>query len=175
MLQAPAYSYGYEFSLSALQNGRVPSIDQPDLTTIGGRVAYVRGLRGLSQSELARRAKCSQPTIWALENPGDPKKGTKDPSAWLVYAVAAAIDTTMEFLLRGPTPSLGVEASVAEAEIVALYRSLGAQEKFSLLEFARHLKAGHAKRGPGQVSAQDELQQAEQKAQRARRNKGSGT
>jgi transcriptional regulator with XRE-family HTH domain len=119
---------------SATQNASVPTIDAPDFESLGGRVAYGRALRGFSQSELARRAGCAQPTIWALEN-----NDTKEVTAKLLDSVARALELSWEFLLRGPGPD--VNASISEAEILAVYRELTPQAKFSLLEFGRHLKA----------------------------------
>lgn len=138
MQQALSNSCAYEFSQSGLQNGLMPPIKddaEPDLSTVGGRLAYVRGLRGLSTTELARRAGYSQPTVWALEN-----NDTKEPAARLVAALAAALDTTWEFLLRGPDSSHGIEQSLAEAEVLSTYRALDEPSRFSMLEFSRHLR-----------------------------------
>lgn len=144
MQQAPFNSYAYEFSQSGLQNGLMKPIgdeDEPDLSTVGGRLAYVRNLRGLTPTELARRADYSQPTVWALEN-----NDTREPAARLIAALAEALNTTWEFLLRGPDLAFGIEGAASESELVAIYRALQPPARLSLLDYARHLSAKDAQR-----------------------------
>lgn len=133
MSQAPIHRHADNISQWPVQNRPVPAID---LSTLGKRVAYVREQRGLSQSDLARATKFSQPSIWALEN-----DKTKEVSASLLGAVSVALSASWEFLLQGSRNFPDADDALAETELVGIYRALDPAKKVSVLEFARHLKA----------------------------------
>lgn len=171
MLQALTYRHVDNIYLSAAENCRVPSIELPDLQTLGGRVTYGRSLRGFSQSELARRAHCSQPTIWALEN-----NDTKEVTAKLLDSVSRALDLPWEFLLRGTDLGTTVDAAVGEAELVAIHRALTPPARFSLLEFGRHLKsspAGAAAESLSDAEAYKRATSTPRKTKKASRKSGT--
>jgi transcriptional regulator with XRE-family HTH domain len=104
-------------SLSRPDNAAMGTIDSPDLDTVGGRVAFLRELKGWSGAELARQAGCSQPSVWELE-----KNKTGEVSARLLWAVAAALETTPEYLWSG-------ELDPQEATLLAAFRKLPADER----------------------------------------------
>lgn len=122
-----------------------------DLSTLGKRVTYVRKQRGLSQSDLARATEFSQPSIWALEN-----DATKEVSASLLGAISITLSTPWEFLLYGARQSMDEADSLAEAELVGIYRALDESKKVSVLEFARHLKASASQRSVTKESTQQQ-------------------
>ena len=175
MPQVTSYRHADNIYLWGQQNPLMDAMDQPDLTTLGARISYVKELRGFSGAELARRAGCSQPTLWALE-----KNDTKEPAAWLIASVARALEISWEFILQGPDPAKGVDTALAESEILALFRELGGPARVSLLEFARHLRASQAHSLEAGVSPQqgdeDAYKRATSKARAAKKaSKKSGT
>lgn len=56
---------------------------------LGERLKYLRTSRGLSQAQLAREAKVSQPTIAQIES------GKKDPSVQTLRQIAQALDVEL--------------------------------------------------------------------------------
>ena len=74
---------------SALKNSA--SVEYP----LGERVRYLRTLRGLSQTQLAKDAKLSQATIAQIES------GRKDPSVQALRQIARALDTEVAGLFSG--------------------------------------------------------------------------
>jgi transcriptional regulator with XRE-family HTH domain len=100
-------------------------IEDPDLDSLGGRVAFMRALKGLTPPQLAREAHFSQNTIWMLEH-----NKIKEPTARLIWAVADALETTPEFLWTGE--SSGAE----ESALVAAYRKLPQEERPAILRAA---------------------------------------
>lgn len=59
---------------------------------LGERIRYLRTMRNLSQSELAREAKLSQPTIAQIE------VGKKDPSVQTLKQLAKVLDVEIASL-----------------------------------------------------------------------------
>lgn len=102
----------------------MPTINAADLGTLGGRVEFLRVSKEWSGAELGRIAGFSQNTIWSLEN-----NQIKDPSARLIWAVAAALETTPEFLWSG-------NYDPDEAALVAAFRALPPQERPAVLRAA---------------------------------------
>lgn len=110
-------------SLSPQQNVAMPPITS-DLETLGGRVSFLRQLKGWSQKDLARLCDFSQPTIWALEH-----NETKEVSARLLWAVASALETTADYLWTG-------ELNADEAVLLAAFRKLKPQEQSIVMRAA---------------------------------------
>jgi transcriptional regulator with XRE-family HTH domain len=109
--------YGDLISLSPLDNWAMQAMAGPTLDTLGGRVAFLRLLKGWSQKDLARESACSQPTISDLE--GDK---TKEVTARLLWSVAKALGTTPEYLWTG-------ELSPDEAILIAAFRKLSPEQR----------------------------------------------
>jgi len=62
---------------------------------LGDRLKYLRSLRNLSQTQLAKDAKLSQGTIAQIES------GRKDPSIQALRQIARALDTEIAALFTG--------------------------------------------------------------------------
>lgn len=101
------------------------SIDRPDLETVGGRVAFLRQLKGWSQQDLATSARFSQPSVNALEN-----NHTREPSARLVWAVAKALGVPAEYLWTG------MEVAPDVAMLVEAYQRLPNEQRLVVLRAA---------------------------------------
>lgn len=94
------------------------------LNTLGGRVVYLRDLKGWSTAELARQAGFAQPTVWSLE-----KDKTKEVSARLLWGIAKALGTTPDYLWTGHIdPDEGV--------LLAAFRKLDERERSVVLRAA---------------------------------------
>lgn len=113
------------FSLSSAENGRMASIEKPDLESVGGRVALLRQLKGWSQAELARHAGFAQPSVFDLEN-----NRTREPSARLVWAVARALSVPAEYLWTG------METTPDVAMLVDAYLRLPNEQRLVVLRAA---------------------------------------
>ena len=92
------------------------------------KIIELRKERGLNQSELARRAGLSAPTVWALE-----KGETVEVKFETLSAVAAALGVPVQALLSADQPSN------MDAELVAVSGSLTPGNKAALLAAAHAL------------------------------------
>lgn len=101
------------------------SIENPDLETVGGRVAFLRQLKGWSQQDLATAASFSQPSVFDLEN-----NKTREPSARLVWAVAKALGVPADYIWTG------MEATPDVAMLVAAYQQLPNEQRLVVLRAA---------------------------------------
>lgn len=81
-------------------------------TTLGERVRTLRRKRGLTLENLAVRVESSKSYMWEIEN-----KDVTRPSAEKLVQIAEALDTTVEYLLRGIS-----EEDAEDAEDTAFYR-----------------------------------------------------
>lgn len=102
----------------------MPTITAADLDTLGGRVEFLRLAKGWSGVALADECGFSQNTIWTLEH-----NKIKDPSARLVWAVAAALETTPEYLWTG-------SYDPDEAALLAAFRALPPEQRPAVLRAA---------------------------------------
>lgn len=109
--------YGDLISLSPHDNAAMQAMARPTLDTLGGRVAFLRLLKGWSQKDLARESACSQPAISELES-----DKTKEVTASLLWRVASALGTTAEYLWTG-------ELSPDEAVLIAAFRKLSPEQR----------------------------------------------
>ncbi|WP_455231650.1 helix-turn-helix domain-containing protein [Geopseudomonas aromaticivorans] len=73
-----------------------------DIKAVGKRVAYVRKIRGMTQHELAAKAKVAQSTLATLE------AGRVETSRKLVN-IAMAMDVPSEWLLKGDDSSIVIQ------------------------------------------------------------------
>lgn len=76
-------------------------------TGVGARVTALRAERGLSLSELARRAKVGKATLSGLES------GTRNPTLETLYAVTSALGLPLTALVAAPGPVRGSAAEMA--------------------------------------------------------------
>lgn len=111
----------------------MPSINPPDESTMGGRVAYLREKRQWSQHQLAEAAGIKQPSLWSIE-----KNKTKDITAKTLFALCSALHTRWEYLWYGPTAIEGMQED--EAALLATFRSIPVDKRQSLIDFAHHLR-----------------------------------
>lgn len=127
---------------------------EPD--SVGGRLRLVRERRGLSLEALAERAEVSKSFLWEVENDRSGISGKR------LLQVANALDASLEYLLRGQSPT-----PADEPEIIEIPRELGelAEEQqltygqtLALLEIDRSLVARRRRAGRPHMSKQDWLQ-----------------
>ena len=81
-------------------------------TSLGERVRTLRRKRGLTLEGLAIKVESSKSYMWEIEN-----KDVTRPSAEKLVQIAEALDTTVEYLLRGIS-----EEDAKDAEDTAFYR-----------------------------------------------------
>ena len=79
----------------------------------GRRIRRLRGERGLSLSELARRAGIGKATLSGLES------GTRNPTAGTLYAIAGQLDVPLAALLTPPGTRPERVPTVVEGEAIA--------------------------------------------------------
>ncbi|GGO23238.1 hypothetical transcriptional regulator [Microbispora rosea subsp. aerata] len=80
---------------------------------IGRRLRGLREARGLSLSELARRAGVGKATVSGLEH------GTRNPTLETMYAIAAALSVPMSALTLDPGAPAGEAATVRGTAVVS--------------------------------------------------------
>lgn len=116
MIQALSHRHADLISLSGTQNVGMDSID-PHRKKLGWRVRRLRLAKGwTAQADLATAAKVSQPTVSDLEG-----AKTKEPTASLLVAVSAALETTVEYLWNcDDEPHDGNLAGLTEEALRAL-------------------------------------------------------
>lgn len=98
------------------------------LTTIGSRLREARGTLGLSQEEVAARAKLNTSYLSQIE------RGTKNPSLDVLERVATAVGLTLEELFRSEeVPS----SALTEREVAGLLDRVPEDRRGDLLEHIR--------------------------------------
>ncbi|TQS19433.1 helix-turn-helix transcriptional regulator [Microbispora hainanensis] len=80
---------------------------------IGRRLRGLREARGLSLSELARRAGVGKATVSGLEH------GTRNPTLETMYAIAAALSVPMSALTLDPGAPAGAASAVRGTAVVS--------------------------------------------------------
>ncbi len=98
------------------------------LTYSPQKIIALRLDRGLNQSELARKAGLSSPTIWALE-----KGETKMPKYDTLRDIAIALGVTLPDIMADEQPS------DLDAQIIAATAALSPSHKASILILAKAL------------------------------------
>jgi len=101
------------------------------MTYDGKKIAALRLAKGWKAAELARRAKISQPSLWAIEN-----EVTKKLKADTLISLANALGVPMKALLRAPKGKNGADSA---DQLIALYESLDAGNRQVLLAAAEAL------------------------------------
>lgn len=107
-----------------------------DLTVMGGRVAYLREKKKMSQTTLARVSGLTQPAVSMIE------KGTTTSQkvrASTLLRLAAALDSTVEYIREGkgdPHHAMPGDA----AELLSIYEDAPPHVRAALIAAARALK-----------------------------------
>lgn len=103
---------------NGLVNRRVyPSIrENCHMQYDGKKITSLREAKTWSMGELARRARISQPSLWALEH-----QVTKKPKAETLFALASALGVPVKALLSTRPSKLGVPTS---DQLEAIFESL---------------------------------------------------
>ena len=115
------------------QAPRVPGQVYTQLT-LGDRRRYMREVRGIGQTELARRCGLTPAAVsnWVTDT-------TRKPNAPSILTLAAALDADPEWILTGignPEASPGPQTA-AEKELLQLYRRCARAGQEAILATAR--------------------------------------
>lgn len=102
---------------------------------VGPRVRALRAERGISLSELARRAGVGKATLSGLES------GTRNPTLETLYAVTTALGLPLTALVAQPGP---VRGAAAEMELLRAFDDPAATYEL----YRMHLPAGAVQRSP---------------------------
>jgi transcriptional regulator with XRE-family HTH domain len=65
--------------------------------TVGERIAYIRTMKGFSQTELARQAGLSRQCVYEYES------GRADPKLLNAMCIADVLGVSLDYLARGET------------------------------------------------------------------------
>ncbi|WP_042433895.1 helix-turn-helix domain-containing protein [Streptacidiphilus anmyonensis] len=99
----------------------------------GERIRALRGQRGISLSELARRAGVGKATLSGLET------GTRNPTAETLYAIAGQLGVPLATLLSTPGEPLGadvpeVQGTAVAAQLLEVFQDGGISTELYRLE-----------------------------------------
>lgn len=111
-----------------------PALDDSPVD-VGARVRALRTERGLSLSELARRAAVGKATLSGLE------AGTRNPTLDTLYALTTALGLPLTALVAGPGP---VRGAAAELELLRVFDDAAAVYEL----YRMHLPVGGEQRSP---------------------------
>ena len=103
----------------------------PDFREIGHRVRGIREEHGLTQEALAEATGVSVPYVSHIE------RGLKKPSLGTLLRLSAALDVTVDTLLRGNQPA---EANAFCSDVQALLNGCTLKERKVLMEIAAAVK-----------------------------------
>lgn len=104
--------------------------------TIGERIKWLRGERGMSQAELARLIGIKPQSLGGIE-----LGKSKSPSAQTLLRLAAALDANPEWIIHGRgTHDMASIPAATEAEFVKAYRALSPEHQAAILAAAKSLK-----------------------------------
>ncbi len=107
--------------------------------SLGQRLKTLREQRQLSQVELARKAKLTQPALSRIE-----VGGVKQPRLAVLQRLAGALEVSVGYLL-GETGGAGAKEPMV-GELIQSYESLNAPGREQLLEYVRFLKGRERKK-----------------------------
>lgn len=106
--------------------------------SVGKRIAALRVAKGLTQPQLAHLAGISQPSLWDIEA-GETKRVTANTFVGL----CRALSTTWDYLWDGGANVLAEADAQAEAELVAIFRSLKPPARGAFIDAARMARGVH--------------------------------
>ena len=93
------------------RSSELPALAEP--AGVGARVRALRAERGLSLSELARRAGVGKATLSGLE------AGTRNPTLDTLHTVAAALDVPLTALLSAPASA--IRGAAVEMDLLRVF------------------------------------------------------
>jgi transcriptional regulator with XRE-family HTH domain len=125
--QAPKYRLADLLFQSTFQNR--------DMDSMGDRIRSLRKARGLTQVQLRDRAKIGQSTLSELES-----GASQSMTVETLMSLCRVLTTTPNYVLYGAKDEADLEASMQEAELVAIFRELPATGKTALVGSARLLR-----------------------------------
>ena len=102
--------------------------------SIGQRIVELRKRMGLTQVQLAKKAGVSQPTVSAYES--DPGAGYR---AEILFKIAAALETTPEYLMRGTGAAHLSNLVADQRELLSTIDKLSETERALLLSVAKSM------------------------------------
>jgi len=91
-------------------------------SALGLKIKLHRNQKRMTLDQLAARTDSSKSYIWELEN-----RDTPHPSAEKIFAIAAALGVTPEFLLEDTTPN--ADEAVLDEAFYRKYRSMPSDTK----------------------------------------------
>ncbi len=100
-------------------------------TPLGNRIRELRLKHGLTLDGLAAKIDSSKSYVWEIEN-----KDVTRPSAGKLSLIAAALETTTEYLLAGETVT---EADATDAAFFRRYQEMAPKAKEKLREMLKIL------------------------------------
>lgn len=109
----------------------------PEGMSLGQRFKTLREQRQLSQVELARMAKLTQPALSRIE-----VGGVKQPRLAVLERLAKALEVPVGYLL-GETTEAQAKAAPPEpmlGELIQTYEQLSARERQQLVDYGRFLR-----------------------------------
>ncbi|MEU7003559.1 XRE family transcriptional regulator [Nonomuraea sp. NPDC046570] len=95
-----------------------PALDT-DPEKVGQRIRHLRQARGVSLSELARRAGVGKATLSGLET------GTRNPTLETLWAITAQLGVPIAAILDPPTEPLVVRGQAVEATLLRVFEENG--------------------------------------------------
>ena len=102
--------------------------------SIGKRIVELRKRMGLTQVQLAKKAGVSQPTVSSYES--DPGAGYR---AEILFKIAAALETTPEYLMRGTGEVRLGDLKSDQRELISTIDKLSESERALLLSVAKSM------------------------------------
>lgn len=101
-----------------MEDVRRPALDL-DPVLIGRRIRTLREARGISLSELARRAGVGKATLSGVET------GTRNPTLETLWAITAQLGVPFTQLVETPSESLKVQGTAVEATLLQVFEEEG--------------------------------------------------
>lgn len=115
-----------------------PALDL-DPVAIGRKIRTLREERGISLSELARRAEVGKATLSGLES------GTRNPTLETLWAITAQLGVPFAAILDSPSPQTTVHGEAVEATLLQVFEDESATYELYRL----HIPPGSQQISPG--------------------------
>jgi transcriptional regulator with XRE-family HTH domain len=112
------------------------------MDAIKDRVKALRLGLVMTQSELARRCDVSQPSIANIE-----RGRTTEMKGYLLERLARELNTTATYILTGAKSEDDHEASMLQAELVAIFAKLPPEDQQALIRSARGMYQAASRQG----------------------------
>jgi transcriptional regulator with XRE-family HTH domain len=112
------------------------------MDAIKDRVKALRLGLVMTQSELARRCEVTQPSIANIE-----RGRTTEMKGYLLERLARELNTTATYILTGAKSEDDHEASMLQAELVAIFSKLPPEDQQALIRSARGMYQAASRQG----------------------------